>query len=164
MHTRRLFQRAQVMLELASGLSPSLDQEAISLLYRATKPLVLDDAFPQLQKRAYKVRHRFWTAQLSILLKLEAEVSSVAIIFMNGIAEHSEWPRSLFHGAHRPKTEALHVYRVETNRPSPSPGKTVRLCWHCALTGPTSCRLRRTFHMSWNSSPRPCSPATCQRG
>lgn len=48
--------RAQVLLELASGLAPSLDEEAISLLYRSTKPLVLDDASPQLQKRAYKVR------------------------------------------------------------------------------------------------------------
>ncbi|CAM9720010.1 unnamed protein product, partial [Hapterophycus canaliculatus] len=47
--------RAQVLLELASGLAPSLDKEAISLLYRSTKPLVLDDASPQLQKRAYKV-------------------------------------------------------------------------------------------------------------
>ncbi|CAM9490460.1 unnamed protein product [Scytosiphon promiscuus] len=47
--------RAQVLLELASGLAPSLDEEAISLLYRSTKPLVLDDASPQLQKRAYKV-------------------------------------------------------------------------------------------------------------
>ncbi|CBJ29712.1 conserved unknown protein [Ectocarpus siliculosus] len=47
--------RAQVLLELASGLAPSLDQEATSLLYRSTKPLVLDDSSPQLQKRAYKV-------------------------------------------------------------------------------------------------------------
>lgn len=45
-----------MLLELASGLAPSLDQEAISLLYRSTKPLVLDDASPQLQKRAYKVK------------------------------------------------------------------------------------------------------------
>lgn len=45
-----------MLLELASGLTPSLDQEAISLLYRSTKPLVLDDGSPQVQKRAYKVR------------------------------------------------------------------------------------------------------------
>lgn len=43
------------MLELAAGLAPSLDNEGISLLYRATKPLVRDDASSQLQKRAYKV-------------------------------------------------------------------------------------------------------------
>lgn len=47
-----------MLLELASGLAPSLDLEAISLLYRSTKPLVLDDASPQLQKRAYKVRNQ----------------------------------------------------------------------------------------------------------
>lgn len=44
-----------MLLELAAGLAPSLDHEAISLLYRSVKPLVLDDSSPQLQKRAYKV-------------------------------------------------------------------------------------------------------------
>lgn len=53
----RVFQKAHVLLELAAGLVPSLDDEAISLLYRTAKPLVRDDATPQLQKRAYKV-HR----------------------------------------------------------------------------------------------------------
>lgn len=51
-----------MLLELASGLTPSLDQEAISLLYRSTKPLVLDDSSPQVQKRAYKVRFSCWSA------------------------------------------------------------------------------------------------------
>lgn len=50
-----LRQRAQVLLELATGLAPSLDDEGISLLYRAAKPLVRDDASRLLQKRAYKV-------------------------------------------------------------------------------------------------------------
>ena len=53
----RVFQKGQVLLELAAGFIPSLDDEAISLLYRTAKPLVRDDATPQLQKRAYKV-HR----------------------------------------------------------------------------------------------------------
>lgn len=57
-----------MLLELASGLTPSLDQEAISLLYRSTKPLVLDDSSPQVQKRAYKVRYGCWSAQQLILL------------------------------------------------------------------------------------------------
>ena len=56
-----------MLLELASGLTPSLDQEAISLLYRAAKPLVLDDGSPQVQKRAYKVRCGRWSTCVSIL-------------------------------------------------------------------------------------------------
>lgn len=55
-----------MLLELASGLAPSLDLEAISLLYRSTKPLVLDDASPQLQKRAYKVRNQNLLAPLHV--------------------------------------------------------------------------------------------------
>lgn len=46
-----------MFLELAAGMAPSLDQDAVALLYRAAKPLVRDDASPKLQKRAYKVRH-----------------------------------------------------------------------------------------------------------
>ena len=44
------------MLELAAGLAPSLDDEGVSLLYRAAKPLVRDDTSQHLQKRAYKVK------------------------------------------------------------------------------------------------------------
>lgn len=44
-----------MLLDLAAGLAPFLDEECIPLLFRAIKPLVRNDASPQLQKRAYKV-------------------------------------------------------------------------------------------------------------
>lgn len=48
-------QRAQVLLELAAGLAPSLTDKDTSLLYRAIKPMLHHDASPHVQKRAYKV-------------------------------------------------------------------------------------------------------------
>lgn len=67
-----------MLLELAAGLAPSLDQEAISLLYRAAKPLVRDDAYPHLQKRAYKVSNSL-SARYSDACARRAGVFSIVL-------------------------------------------------------------------------------------
>ncbi|KAG5188695.1 armadillo-type protein [Tribonema minus] len=58
-------------MAMAAALVPSLEEECSALLYRACKPLVLDDVSAQLQKRAYRMLLALCASQGKLLASAE---------------------------------------------------------------------------------------------